>query len=81
MIEGAGQLIALWAWAHGVRGRPRLVRTSAEFHYPVSLGSSPLVLKANLQRKRHLYFGSVAISCGDTRVGSVEAVLVFLPPA
>ena len=81
MIEGAGQLIALWAWAQGVRERPRLVRTSAEFHNPVTLESGPLVLNANLQRKRHLYFGSVAISSGDTNVGSVEAVLVFLPPA
>ena len=34
MIEAAGQLVALWAWAQGQRGRPRLVRTGAEFHSP-----------------------------------------------
>ncbi len=81
MIEGAGQLFALWAWAQGVRGRPRLVRTGAEFHNPVSSDSSRLVLKATLQRKRHLYFGSVAVWSEDTKVGSVEAVLVFLSPS
>src|SRR6188472_1320900 len=35
MIEAAGQLVALWAWANGRQGRPRLVRIGAEFKCPV----------------------------------------------
>jgi 3-hydroxymyristoyl/3-hydroxydecanoyl-(acyl carrier protein) dehydratase len=79
MIEGAGQLLALWAWLQGQRGRPRLVRTSAEFHNPVEPGSAHLLLKGEVQRKRHLYFGSIQVSSGDIRVATVEAVLVILP--
>ena len=78
MIEGAGQLVALWAWAQGHRGHPRLVRTSAEFHNPVNRWSPPLLLKAEVQRKRHLYFGSIQVSSGDVRVATVQAVLVVL---
>lgn len=81
MIEGAGQLVALWAWAEGRRGHPRLVRTSAEFHHPVSPGAPYLLLRAEVRRKRHLYFGSIHIASGDRHVATVEAVLVVLPPA
>lgn len=81
MIEGAGQLIALWAWAQGERGRPRLVRTSAEFHNPVDRWVPNLRLEAEVRRKRHLHFGSVRILAEDTHVATVEGVLVVLPPA
>lgn len=79
LIEAAGQLVALWAWAQGVRGRPRLVRTSAEFHNPVDRWSPGLRLVGEVRRKRHLYFGTVQIFSGETRVATVEAVLVVLP--
>ena len=45
LIEAAGQLIALWAWGQGARGRPRLVRTSADFHNPVEPWTPVLQLK------------------------------------
>jgi len=61
MIEAAGQLVALWAWAHGQRGRPRLVRTGAEFHSPVGPTESHLLLPAELRRKRHLHFATIQI--------------------
>lgn len=80
MIEGAGQLVALWAWAEGRRGHPRLVRTTAEFHCPVSPDAPHLLLRAEVRRKRHLYFGSIHIASGDSRVATVEVVLVVLPP-
>ncbi len=80
LIEAAGQLVALWAWAQGARGRPRLVRTGAEFHHPVDRSSPSLQLEGEVRRKRHLYFGSVRISSGETLVAKVEAVLVVLPP-
>lgn len=80
MIEAAGQLIALWAWNQGARGRPRLVRTGAEFQNPVGRWSPGLLLKGAVRRKRHLYFGDVEIFSEQTRVATVEAVLVVLPP-
>jgi len=78
MIEAAGQLIALWAWSDGARGRPRLVRTSAEFHNPVDRWSPRLLLKGEIRRKRNLYFGKVQISVDEMPVATVEAVLVIL---
>jgi 3-hydroxymyristoyl/3-hydroxydecanoyl-(acyl carrier protein) dehydratase len=79
MIEAAGQLVALWAWAQGQRGRPRLVRTRAEFHSPVGPTESHLRLCAEVRRKRHLHFATVQIWAAETRVATVEAVLAVLP--
>ena len=81
MIEAAGQLIALWAWAEGQRGRPRLVRTGAEFHSPVGQWAPNLLLIGKVRRKRHLNFGSVQISSEGKLIATVEAVLVVLEDA
>lgn len=78
MIEAAGQLIALWAWAQGVRGRPRLVRTSAEFYQPVTHPTVRLDLRGEVRAKRHLQFGKVDLFADATHVASVEAVLAVL---
>ncbi|HEY8196834.1 MAG TPA: hypothetical protein VIG04_07645 [Gemmatimonadales bacterium] len=79
LIEAAGQLIALWAWAQAQRGKPRLVRTNAEFQSPVGRWSASLHLKGEVRRKRHLNFGSVEIRSEGTLVATVEAVLAVLP--
>jgi 3-hydroxymyristoyl/3-hydroxydecanoyl-(acyl carrier protein) dehydratase len=81
MIEGAGQLVALWAWSQGHRGRPRLVRTSAEFISPVGLDTRALLLKAEVKRKRHLYVGRIEVYSEDLQVARIEALLVVLPAA
>ena len=78
MIEAAGQLIALWAWGNGARGRPRMVRAGAEFKNPVSRWTPKLVLKGEVRRKRHLYFGTVRICAEQKHVATVEAVLALL---
>lgn len=78
VIEAAGQLIALWAWAQGQRGRPRLVRTSAEFHAPVGPETPHLFLHAEVRRKRYAYFGSIHITSIDAHMASVEGTLVVL---
>ena len=49
MIEAAGQLVALWAWANGERGRPRLVRVEAEFRGPVGRSEQRLALRAEVR--------------------------------
>jgi 3-hydroxymyristoyl/3-hydroxydecanoyl-(acyl carrier protein) dehydratase len=80
MIEAAGQLVALWAWAQGQRGRPRLVRTSAEFHRPAGPATRLLVLRGEVRRKRHLHFATIQISAGEETLATIEAVLAVLPP-
>lgn len=80
MIEAAGQLLALWAWAQGSRGRPRLVRTGAEFHQPVDRDVTHLELEARVRNKRHLYFGTIQVSSKGIQVATVDAVLALLPP-
>ena len=79
MIEAAGQLVALWAWAQGQRGRPRLVRTSAEFHGPVGPATEQLLLRAEVRRKRHLNFATIGIWATGSQVATLEAVLAVLP--
>ena len=78
IIEAAGQLVALWAWADGQRCRPRLVRTGAEFHAPSGPGESHLTLRATVKRKRHLHFATIEAWAGSVRVATVEAVLAVL---
>lgn len=79
LVEAAGQLIALWAWTGGQRGRPRLVRAGAEFHHPVTPPAQTVTLRAVVRRKRHLHFGRVEIMAEDSCVATVEAVLAVLP--
>lgn len=68
LIEAAGQLVALWAWANGQRGKPRLVRVGAEFREPVLPATARLVLEAQVVRRRHLHFSTVTIrSAGDRK--------------
>jgi 3-hydroxymyristoyl/3-hydroxydecanoyl-(acyl carrier protein) dehydratase len=81
MVEAAGQLVALWAWANGQRGLPRLVRTSAEFHSPVGPAHERLLLRAEVKRRRHLYFATTHITTDGIAVATVEAVLAVLAPA
>ena len=78
MIEAAGQLVALWAWAQGHRGRPRLVRTTAAFHQPVTPPTPLLELRAEVRGKRHLQFGNIELFAEHRHVATVEAVLAVL---
>ena len=79
IIEAAGQLVALWAWANGQRGRPRLVKTSAVFHHPAGPGVTHLVLRAEVRRKQRLHFGTSQVWADGILLASVEAVLAVLP--
>ncbi|MGH7454872.1 MAG: 3-hydroxyacyl-ACP dehydratase FabZ family protein [bacterium] len=79
IIEGAGQLVALWAWAEGQRGKPRLVKTTAEFHAPVDVAEPFLVVEAIVKRKRHLNFAKVSVRTAQRVVATVEMVLAVVP--
>ncbi|MEO7986140.1 MAG: hypothetical protein ABI766_06370 [Gemmatimonadales bacterium] len=78
MIEAAGQLVALWAWAAGHRGRPRLVRTQATFHSPITPPTPLLELRGEVRGKRHLQFGAVELFADEQHVATVEVVLAVL---
>jgi 3-hydroxymyristoyl/3-hydroxydecanoyl-(acyl carrier protein) dehydratase len=79
LVEAAGQLVALWAWANGQRGKPRLVRVGAEFREPVTPSTARLVLEAHVVRKRHLHFATVTIRTGDRlEVAVVTTVLAVV---
>lgn len=78
MIEAAGQVVALWAWANGHRGRPRLVRTNAAFHQPITPPTQRLELRAQVRGKRNLQFGTVELFAEDTHVATVEVVLAVI---
>jgi 3-hydroxymyristoyl/3-hydroxydecanoyl-(acyl carrier protein) dehydratase len=81
IIEAAGQLVALWAWADGQRGRPRLVKTSAEFSAPVQIEDPQLLLDAVVKRKRHLNFADVTVRTQRQVVANVSMVLAVVPAA
>lgn len=81
MIEAAGQVVALWAWADGQRGRPRLVRTGAEFRAPVEMEDQQLLIEATVRRKRHLNFAEVTMRTKRQAVASVSVVLAVVAEA
>lgn len=78
LIESAGQLVALWAWAGGLHGPPRLVRAGAEFHRPVTPAAPAITLGASVRRKRHLHFATVEIRALEEHVATVDVVLAVL---
>jgi 3-hydroxymyristoyl/3-hydroxydecanoyl-(acyl carrier protein) dehydratase len=78
MLEAAGQLVALWAWGNGQRGRPRLVRIGAEFRSPVGPSDPFLTLRGVVKRRRNLCFGDIELRAGDREVATVSAVLAVL---
>lgn len=79
MVEAAGQLVALHAWHRGNRGRPRLVKTAAQFHRPVGVEHAELTLLATIRLRRHISFSTVHIHVGPQLVADVEIVLAVLP--
>ena len=81
MVEAAGQLVALWAWAQGQRGRPRLVRMNATFHSPVAPAHERLQLRGEVRRKQHLNFATIGIWAAGTQVATLETVLAVVPAA
>ena len=75
MVEAAAATTALWAWVQGHRGRPRLLRTSAEFHHPVHPPTARLEHTSVVRGKRHLQFATTAIHVGAVQVAKIETVL------
>ena len=81
LIEAAGQLVALWAWGMGGRGKPRLVRATAEFHEAVRSEQQRLVVRGEVRKKRNMHFATVTIYAAASLVATVTLVLAVLPAA
>ena len=79
IIEAAGQVVALWAWSDGQRGRPRLVKTTAEFRAPVEIEDPVLLVDAVVRRKRHLNFAEVTVRTPRQVVANISLVLAVVP--
>ena len=78
LIEGAGQLIALWGWHQGLRGKPRLVKVSAEFKSPVAASDKLITYTGTMRMRQNINMGEVQISVGDRYIGNVDGSVVIL---
>ena len=78
IIEGACQSVAIWAWENGLRGHPRLVRASAEFHSPVVPADRVLTYVCTVRRRQNLCVGQVIILAGGRLVASIKGSLAVL---
>ena len=81
IVEAAGQLVALWAWAAGERGRPRLLRVDAEFRLPVGRAVPCLTLRGEVTRKRNMHFATFAVAASGVQVARATVVLAVIPAA
>jgi 3-hydroxymyristoyl/3-hydroxydecanoyl-(acyl carrier protein) dehydratase len=79
LIEAAGQAVAIWGWHNGLRGRPRLARVTAELDSPVVREDGRLTLTGKLKRKRHICVGSVDVTAGERRIGTIGMTLAVVP--
>ncbi len=78
IVEGAGQTIAVWAWENGMRGQPRLLKTSAEFDHPVMPADGVLSFHASIRSRRNLCVGQVEVWAGGRLTGRVKVTLAVL---
>ncbi len=78
LIEAAGQLVALWGWEAGLRGRPRMAKASAEFERPVCATDRTVTLKGSVRRRRNMCFGTVNVLAGERTVATIETVIVIV---
>jgi 3-hydroxymyristoyl/3-hydroxydecanoyl-(acyl carrier protein) dehydratase len=78
MIEAAGQAIAIWAWHHGVIGKPRLARVTASFAGGVRPDDGILSFAVKIKRRRNICFGTVELLCGSRQIATVEETLAWV---
>lgn len=78
LIEAAGQLVALWGWESGLRGRPRMAKASSEFESPVYAADKTVTLEGTVRRRRNMCFGTVNFAVGGRTVARIEVVIVVV---
>jgi len=78
MIEGAGQTVAIWMWKAGMRGKPRLLKASAEFKSPVVPRDEALTYTAKVQRRQNICIGAVTVTVQQRLVANIEIWLAVV---
>lgn len=78
-VEAAGQVVAIWAWHNGLRGRPRLAKVTAEFEQPIVPQPGPVVFTGTIRLRRNICLGTVEITAGGQPAATVELALVIVP--
>ncbi len=78
LIEGAGQIIAVWGWHSGLRGKPRLVKVSAEFRSPVMPTDKLIRYTGSMSKRHNIIIGSVEITVGERSTGRVDGTIVVV---
>lgn len=77
LIEGAGQIIAIWGWHNGLRGKPRLVKVSAEFKSPVTATDTVITYTGTIYKRRNVIIGKVVINVSGRHIGTVQGSIVI----
>ena len=78
MIEGAGQVVAVWMYAGGYRGKPRLVKASGDFKSPLLPQDGVVTYTGKIQRRGKLCIGQVTLTVGERVVATSEIWLAVL---
>ncbi|MBS4028280.1 MAG: hypothetical protein KGZ58_06545 [Ignavibacteriales bacterium] len=78
LIEAAAQVVAIWGWNTGLRGRFRLVKCTAEFTVPILPTDGVITYSASAKKRRNVCFGTIQISVGKEVVGTVTANVVVI---
>ena len=79
LIEAAGQVIAVWAWNAGLRGKARLAKVSAKFVEPVLREHGKVRLVGTVRQRRCVCFGSVEMHAGGKLVGTTQGLIIVVP--
>ena len=78
LIEGVGQVIAVWGWHSGLRGKPRLAKVSAEFKRPVMPTDRLIRYTGMMSKRNNIIIGSVEITVGEWSIGRVHGSVVVV---
>ncbi len=78
MIEGAGQAVAIWMWKGGIRGKPRLLKATAEFKSPVVPQDELLTYTAKIQKRQNICIGAVTVTVRQRLAANIEIWLAVV---
>jgi len=78
LIEAAGQALAILGWHRGLRGKPRLAKTSASFIKPLYPEDGVAHFEVRARQKRNIIAGQITVSAQGAAVAEIELTLVIV---
>ena len=78
MIEASAQTIAIWGWEQGLRGRPRLVKCTAEFIIPIPPGNFSIMYKGVISKRKNVCVGTIEVLVNNKVTGIITQTVVIL---